>query len=493
MSGSGDGLNFDFLNAPSSESVVPPPRVWTVSPDRPGESSEVDMNSLGESLPDGPTDLSGSSIFDEEPPAPVDSIEQIPDAIPNVSDGTEILVRGRTEIQEFAEEFAPSGNHAEPTFTVSPEVTLSETAPSRGAESSPTPPATAPLCESGLDDGTPSGEPPTVIEGLSFQTIASPLSMPETEPQLQPLSLSGLMELPQESGSTEAAIEADASPDHSADLSDGVGMSLGDLAGGAVATIGTISAASPTKSTPTGGNSRTALIAIGGYAIVVTALCVFLLMQVAKLRSGMGLESLPDLKPYPPNSSGKVRVGLVPIKAELPPGHSLAIGESQRLGNLKVEPLRVTAGPMEFVHFSQREKSRPVRGRVLKLWVRLTNQSADQAFVPLDRDLLFYQHIDADDTIRANNFITTPAKVAPLVFVHERDEEWDFAGQELGKVLQPGESWETYIPTTEDGIDQLNGPLLWRLQLRKGHSPAGFGVTTLVEVRFSHNEIEHEG
>ena len=57
-------------------------------------------------------------------------------------------------------------------------------------------------------------------------------------------------------------------------------------------------------------------------------------------------------------------------------------------------------------------------------------------------------------------------------------------------MLKPGGSFETYVPTGTDGIDELDGPLVWRVHIRKGYSASGKGVTTLFEVAFDSSQIE---
>ena len=249
------------------------------------------------------------------------------------------------------------------------------------------------------------------------------------------------------------------------------------------------------RAAPAPGSNRLLLIVMGGYALVVTALCVMLLSMLAKAREASQLESLPDLKPIPPG-----KVAIYKINTDLPAGHTLKLGEHQRYGNLRVQPLKVTRSPLRFQHFSKERSNEDYDSNspVLKLWVKFTNESQDQAFVPLDSDLLFRRHVDAQETVRANNFLVhnvDKPRSYPLVFVYDQQESssWDLAGQQLGKSLEPGESLETYIPTTEEGIDHLKGNLLWRVQLRKGHSPGGYGVTTLVEVAFTAEQIQSEG
>ncbi|RLS58067.1 MAG: hypothetical protein DWH91_03010 [Planctomycetota bacterium] len=387
-----------------------------------------------------------------------------------------------------------------PTKNAEPPVDLSGTLESVTApnESVSVPAVSAPPSEpvdSGLDwpvDAT-DVDPPTTIEEIAPLEFHSPLSLPAEsmvpEPSAEvapPSETSAPPSAPIESSQAFNDQGMSLEPDtHSADDSlslDGLTGVVSDAVAG-----GVVAAVAPPPGAVAAGNSRTVLIALGGYALVVTALCLYLLTQVAKARSENKLESLPDVR----------QVLNIPINSQLPAGHTLALGEKQRFGNLLVEPLRVTTGPLEVVHFSERDKTTIMKSQVLKLWVRLTNESKDQAFIPLDRQLVFKRHF-RDDVCFANNFVVPASKKAsggPVVFVYDHPEtsEWDLSGQDLGKTLGPGESWETYIPTTEDGLEELQGELLWRVHVRKGLSPKGGGVTTLVEVAFHDDQIQNEG
>lgn len=486
MTDSSDGLNFDFLNEPATSRAAPPPPVPPVPVVAPESEDALELE-FEES------DDSGSSIFDEPFSGPIQSVDQIPDADPNVSDGTEVLVRGRTEIQDFAEEF---GQVVVPTDDTEPPVDQSGALDSVAAPSDTVSvPAWEPV-DSGLDrpvDAT-DVEPSTTIEGIAPLEFHSPLSLPadstvpEPSEEVAPppeasVPMSAPVDSPPALDDLGMSLETGTHPADDSLLLDGLTGEVSDaVAGGVVAAV-----PSPPSGTVAAGNSRTVLIALGGYALVVTALCLYLLMQVAKARSENKLESLPDVR----------QVLNIPINSQLPAGHTLALGDKQRFGNLLVEPLRVTTGPLEVVHFSERDKTTIMKSQVLKLWVRLTNESKDQAFIPLDRQLVFKRHF-RDDVCYANNFVVPASKKAaggPVVFVYDHPEtsEWDLSGQDLGKTLGPGESWETYIPTTEDGLDELQGDLLWRVHVRKGLSPKGGGVTTLVEVAFHDDQIQNEG
>jgi hypothetical protein len=184
----------------------------------------------------------------------------------------------------------------------------------------------------------------------------------------------------------------------------------------------------------------------------------------------------------------------------MPPGHTLQLGETQRFGSVEVTPLRVTRGPLQFEHFSGRpEYQRDASPPVLKLWLRFRNVSADQRFAPLDRVLLLtrnFAEFGAD--ARANNFVAAADEKRRdgrrvLMFDMPINGEYSIIGERLGEEIGPGETLETFLPTSEEGLDSLQDDLVWRVQFRKGYNPDSLrGVTTLIEVEFHSDQIETE-
>lgn len=238
---------------------------------------------------------------------------------------------------------------------------------------------------------------------------------------------------------------------------------------------------------------RPSLLLIGliSYASAATLALLYFYFASSRAKPHV-LESLPDIPPLDVKHGEVMR--LAPADAELPPGHELSLGESRRFGNILVEPLRVVAEPLEFEHFS--DPSGIVKeptGSVLKLWVRFTNLSDRQTIVPLDADLLFRRTV-LDDVPCANQFVcrTGDRRAAGslvLMYDHPTTSEWDLHGQHLGVALQPGESVETYLPSSESGA-ALTGRLAWRVHFRKGYSQRGYGVTTLVDVLFDSADVQ---
>ncbi|QDU40264.1 hypothetical protein Mal4_46200 [Maioricimonas rarisocia] len=233
------------------------------------------------------------------------------------------------------------------------------------------------------------------------------------------------------------------------------------------------------------------IVVLASYASAITLVAVYLWLKLASAAAHPHhLESLPDVKPIPDGQFSEYDAA-----ASMPAGHTLKLGESQTFGSIEVEVLRVTEDPIRFTHFSgDASRKRSASEPVLKLWLRFTNVSDEQVVVPLDAELLLKRAVNSNGEMLANNFvIRAEDKPAgePRVFLfdHPMTSEWDLAQQELGRALEPGESFETYIPSAMDGLDQLDGDLLWRVHFRKGHSPKGYGVTTLIEVAFSRSDV----
>ncbi|MFH1300600.1 MAG: hypothetical protein ABIK07_06030 [Planctomycetota bacterium] len=240
------------------------------------------------------------------------------------------------------------------------------------------------------------------------------------------------------------------------------------------------------------------------YAVAATIL-VAMLLYAKYLGDPHQLESLPDLKP--PVKNDEIALQLVPENATLPAGHTLKLGEpGRRFGNVLVTPLRVTRGPLEFEHYTgDATRTRAPSADVLKLHLRFENVSDDQTFEPLDQKLLLTRvgGKTSESQMRANNFVSRVDQKQTdgervLIYDMPPSWEWNLKGQNINQEaqpqnLKPGESFETYVATNEQGIDSLKGDLVWRLQLRKGYNPKSYrGVTTLIEVLFNSDQIQAE-
>jgi hypothetical protein len=242
--------------------------------------------------------------------------------------------------------------------------------------------------------------------------------------------------------------------------------------------------------------SKSLFMLMVSYLIAVTLGFGYLLYQWKTL--DLGLEALPDPVPLK-NSSRSTGFYLIPMNTELPDGHHLRIGDSQRFGNIRVTVLKVTRGPIQFVHFTEKNKKpRLPSAPVLKLWLKFENVSEDQQIAPLDDQLLFSRSGKDRTSYRSNQFVCRLSEKSRrdgkrvIAYDHRIGSEWDLANLPLDKPLQPGESREYYVPTCENDLDQLTGDLVWRVHFRKGYSRRGNGVTTLLEVNFHSSDIRDE-
>ena len=242
------------------------------------------------------------------------------------------------------------------------------------------------------------------------------------------------------------------------------------------------------------GVSRHTFSLVRNYAIAMTIAVIFLVYKL--LNPNMSaLESLPDVKPQ--KKDDKIVYKLVPESTEMPPGHLLSLGQSQRFGNLRVTPVRITKEPVEFVHhLGDTGVSREPGAEVVKLWFEFENLSTDQHIAPLD-GLVFKRDDNDFENVRSNNFacrLSQKKKGGELAFVYDLNEFdiWNLRDQHVSQEIAPGEKLETYIPTSEEGVDQLlnsDEPLIWRVHFRKGYSPQNYGVTTVIEVAFESSDI----
>jgi hypothetical protein len=234
---------------------------------------------------------------------------------------------------------------------------------------------------------------------------------------------------------------------------------------------------------------------VASYASAVTFAFLFLLFLLSRWKTH-SLENLPDVVPKIQN--GETALEVAPPEAAVPPAHVLALGQTRRFGSVRVTPLRVTEGRLEFEHLlndpdAKRSPSRPV----LKLWIRFENVSAKQTFAPLDSLLAFKRHYQDSGAVLTNQFLCRTderRRDGKLHYLFELSSSSEFriAGQNLGAVLGPGQAVEMFLPS-EEQIGDLRGPLVWRVHFRKGYHPrTRHGVTTLIDVPFHRDDVQRE-
>ena len=248
--------------------------------------------------------------------------------------------------------------------------------------------------------------------------------------------------------------------------------------------------------------SRKLFVGVAGYALAVTLFFLALLLTGRmSLSENHALESLPDLRPLAPNEFRKV-----PDGAALPDGHVLGLGESRRFGDVVVTPVRVTKEPLQFQGFlSGKIEKKLTTAPVLKLWLTFENVAEDYAFPPFDVGLMSNRtpSDSKDAATLANTFLMIgipsgdSATTRRLNFLHTMDNNFVIVGQESAKILEPGESFTTFIADRDEADDveiEDSTPCVWRVQFRKGvNVSSGNGVTTLIDVEFSGADISASG
>ncbi len=239
--------------------------------------------------------------------------------------------------------------------------------------------------------------------------------------------------------------------------------------------------------------SSVVLITLVSYASAITLLCLYLVMTRPSTLD------LPDLAP--PSKSKKVTTLIyLPPGKLLPPSNQMQLGETRQFGSVRVTPVRVTRGLVAFSYYKPEEdEARAPEGPVLKLHLRFDNVSRDQEFTPLDWPLVYTKEPNRKEygLFKANNLVFNVAdRDRPSKHVYIFDipsSEWLLREQNLDHELPPGDSLETFIPTTAHDIEALSGDLVWRVHFRKGYNPTSFrGVTTLIEVLFKSSDIVDE-
>jgi hypothetical protein len=255
----------------------------------------------------------------------------------------------------------------------------------------------------------------------------------------------------------------------------------------------------PARTAVRAGISPTMFIIVVSYASAMTLACLYLAFQ---LLSNPRTLDLPDLTPQQPKDKKKV-TSLIYLSPDqvIPPANVLKLGESRQFGSLKVTPLRVTRGLVAFDYYEpEAEQFREPEGPVLKLHLRFENVSREQEFIPLDSKLVFTKEINRKiyGSLMANNFVCNVAdrkKPARLVYMFDLtpNGNWLVRGENLDREFEPGQSIETFIPTTPQPNESLSGDLVWRVHFRKGYNPRSLrGVTTLIEVLFQNSDIIDE-
>jgi hypothetical protein len=221
------------------------------------------------------------------------------------------------------------------------------------------------------------------------------------------------------------------------------------------------------------------------------------------------LEYLPDIDgQYSPPSSKKVQSYERPAPegkgSELPQQLRLALGQTKAFGDLEVTPRDVTLRKIEIIQ----GHADPSVEVALVLKLHLKNISTDWTFHPTDPWFVQtwkpgapgvypltrkpYTYLE----MGTRRFYGGPIKWEEAV-PGKGDPRQYIKEQHLDTELKPGEAMDTIVCTDPaDGVEKAlkgyKGPLLWRIQLRRGHENyKGHlkSVTCVVGVEFSDTDV----
>lgn len=417
-------------------------------------------------------------IPNESPPEAVDApVEVVPtDAeassaavLPPAEDG---VLQDTAAVEQPEQFISHSSPYLNQFASLPPSLTEPADSPDSAAEVVVTPEA-------------PPTEPP-VVEPVAAVPVQPPAEAIEAEPDADPLLPS-----PAPTDAETAAVPVNTAEPQTAfsGVSDASpSMSFGsDQA--------TPTSDTPGATMPASGEvvSKQLFFYVATYASAMTLVVLYLVYSMLTHREH-ALESLPDIEP--PMQQGKIGMKTAKPSDEVPRGHVLRLGETQRFGNVRVTPLKITRGPVTFEHlFGDRNMVRDPSRPVYKLWLRFENVSQDQEFIPLSTPLVYKRHATGLGQYKTNNFLASEKERGKkkgeiyYLFGLSENSEFALAGQKLDQPLPPGRTWETFL-AAEDTLDTIEGDWTWRVFFRKGYNPQTHrGVTTVIDVRFDGTAI----
>lgn len=257
----------------------------------------------------------------------------------------------------------------------------------------------------------------------------------------------------------------------------------------------------------------TLVLPLISYAILSTVLIVILWNKSATVRVDP-LEAMPDVNGdtpgVRPGGGGNQRMNWLPPEEfnniPIAPHRKVALGDTLKVGDLEIKPLKVEQKIVK-VFVENAVNPEPCGNASLVLTMRLRNISSKWAFTPLDNYF--------DRKVRPGNpkpltlvefsgkrFYGGPATWYPRVRSSKRreDRQWlDGRSNFDERGLAPGEAKDTFVCTDGDdgnvvqALLDRDGPLLWRVQLRRGVVQVGKALkpaTTVIGVEFTKKQIE---
>jgi hypothetical protein len=246
------------------------------------------------------------------------------------------------------------------------------------------------------------------------------------------------------------------------------------------------------------------LIFLIPYAVFMTIMAAYFWFQSRQIISP--LEQLPDEGEYrgvTKKGEGKISRYQERWKVDSTLSAKLRVplGKTRRIGALEVTPERVARTPVTFCYDPAR-RNKEISREALVLTLRLKNVSTDQQFCPTDP--YFDARWEDKKQPQPYTFLEMGSQKffgGPIRSTGTKPKEREYVkGQENDpQPLGPGEQRTTVICTDPEHPEVLralasyNGPLLWRVRLRRGlvevrDKPRS--ATAVVGVAFSTSDIQ---
>jgi len=262
------------------------------------------------------------------------------------------------------------------------------------------------------------------------------------------------------------------------------------------------------------------------YSVLVTILAAYLFMVNQQNQQQAAppnpLENLPSFDPQDAEHSTHLKLdpkklnrvsGIDEAKATAPLPDNLItqLGKKLRIGDLEIEPLRVTREVKSVADDIPNSKPAPCKYPSLVLYMKLRNVSDDVVFQPMDH--YFDRRWSPKDKKGGQPPLTVLELIGPgepLCFFGgpapfpspsnsaANGDKYDYwvAGIPYLAVLKPGEARDDFFVCTDgndketaDAIDNYHGKLLWRVHLRRGivvlNEHRYVPVSSVVGVEFS--------
>lgn len=253
------------------------------------------------------------------------------------------------------------------------------------------------------------------------------------------------------------------------------------------------------------------IIPLISYAILATVVAGIFWWRLKQAESRPHpLEIVPDIEGDNPTKKKDLGNLFPKPNTPLPDNLKLTLGQTLRLGEVEVQPLRVERGPIAIKEVGRDKPEIPERD-ALKLYLRVKNLSPDLPFYPLDN--YFTRYWRADNKRKQDSFPTSREPYTQLVIGSQHfyggPAAWNpqgdsrphefVVGQAYDTRLQPGKEMETFVctdpedPDVDKALEESRGrKLLWRVQFRRGSVDVKgrrVPATAVIGVEFTDNQI----